>query len=1049
MKKRILSLVLCAAMLLSMCLFLGAGVAEDTTADGSAETTESYIPAVNFTNVAPFVQANAQAANGPARAPLRASTNDGSTTPTDPSRKISDAVVTEKTATKNADGTYTIKLTSYTTGTVTEQQTTKPTDIVLVLDQSGSMDDRMGTVSFEEYEDETGWGTTYHTRNQDYYEYRHNGGSANLWYKLSDGTYRPVSVTREGVDYKKLSGLTNKQYNHYAENNTPGELYVKYGNEYSLVTVTADSRYSTATYTYKDANGKVIAKSSRANTKPDFSGIDGLYAATSYRYTYSYTDANGVMREIGSSTGVDTVFSPTLYKRTVDLSSGEKRLDALKNAATKFAEAVAKKAAGKDGRLGTGDDIDHRIAVVGFASESGYGDNTELLSISGTNSGSVGVAYNNIKEQNLKDVLQSMKTAAGQTMVTSAIDALAASGATRTDLGMDMAKRILSANPVPAGQERNRVVVVFTDGSPTNGNGFQRDIANSAITTADDIKKANATVYSIGIFSGADATSSGEKPSVDYYVDYYGNSNYTAQQMTNACNWFMQNLSSNNGTVRNPSYYLSAADSDSLNSIFKQISDNISTPSIKLGSKAEVRDIVSPYFTAPANADGITVYAEKAGPDGSGGYSWEKDKAYTDSAKMKAGVKGQTVTVSGFDYDANFVSQTARNENDSTSTEGCDFYGRRLVISFTVVPKDGFLGGNNVPTNTSDSGVYDENKTLVENFEYPRVNVPITTPVLTPKDANVYYGGDVPKVEALCTTDTIGKKMDDYVNITYSVNGTVSNTTDSTYQVTMTVSPIYSGEKADGEPATEKTAFVMSKVNVYKPEVTYQDCTTNYGVAPEYSTANFVCAEWKSSSGTSADDVAMTGDEPELTYAYMPVDNSFTKDTYVNVTVSANGTELPEGVVAFVHDDTCGFPGCNFNSENGQFIVHINVFDLTIVKAAADDRKPIDPHQTFVFKVTNKDTGKTMEVVITGPNNQTIKNLPVGNYTITEDTNWSWKYKPVDSDTQELKADGIKNGAATVTFVNENKGTNWLTSLADVINKWLSADDVKQFPGKN
>lgn len=72
MKKRILSLVLCAAMLLSMCLFLGAGVAEDTTADGSAETTESYIPAVNFTNVAPFVQANARAANGPARAPLRA-----------------------------------------------------------------------------------------------------------------------------------------------------------------------------------------------------------------------------------------------------------------------------------------------------------------------------------------------------------------------------------------------------------------------------------------------------------------------------------------------------------------------------------------------------------------------------------------------------------------------------------------------------------------------------------------------------------------------------------------------------------------------------------------------------------------------------------------------------------------------------------------------------------------------------------------------------------------------------------------------------------------
>lgn len=1026
MKKRILSLVLCAAMLLSMCLFLGAGVAEDTTADGSAETTESYIPAVNFTNVAPFVQANAQAANGPARAPLRASANDGSTTPTDPSRKISDAVVTEKTATKNADGTYTIKLTSYTTGTVTEQQTTKPTDIVLVLDQSGSMDDRMGTVSFEEYEDETGWGTTYHTRNQDYYEYRHNGGSANLWYKLSDGTYRPVSVTREGVDYKKLSGLTNKQYNHYAENNTPGELYVKYGNEYSLVTVTADSRYSTATYTYKDANGKVIAKSSRANTKPDFSGIDGLYAATSYRYTYSYTDANGVMREIGSSTGVDTVFSPTLYKRTVDLSSGEKRLDALKNAATKFAEAVAKKAAGKDGRLGTGDDIDHRIAVVGFASESGYGDNTELLSISGTNSGSVGVAYNNIKEQNLKDVLQSMKTAAGQTMVTSAIDALAASGATRTDLGMDMAKRILSANPVPAGQERNRVVVVFTDGSPTNGNGFQRDIANSAITTADDIKKANATVYSIGIFSGADATSSGEKPSVDYYVDYYGNSNYTAQQMTNACNWFMQNLSSNNGTVRNPSYYLSAADSDSLNSIFKQISDNISTPSIKLGSKAEVRDIVSPYFTAPANADGITVYAEKAGPDGSGGYSWEKDKAYTDSAKMKAVVKGQAVTVSGFDYDANFVSQTGRKETNPK--ESGDFHGRRLVVEFNVTVKPEFLGGNFVPTNLPTSGVYDENGNVVENFAYPRVNIPVKAPALTGESKNIYYNGERLTAEDLCTAN-IAVGMADYVDLSYSVDKAISNTEDGNYIVTVTATPKYTIGGQEQQPAR---ATGDATVTVFKPEVTYQDCTTNYGVAPEYSTANFVCAEWKSSSGTSADDVAMTGDEPELTYAYMPVDNSFTKDTYVNVTVSANGTELPEGVVAFVHDDTCGFPGCNFNSENGQFIVHINVFDLTIKKTG----DKIDQHQTFVFRV--RGDGVDMQVVITGTNTQVIKNLPVGNYTITEDTSWSWKYTPVGGTEKTLMTSKIKNGAATVTFKNENNGTNWLTSLAQVINTWAT-----------
>ena len=157
MKKRILSLVLCAAMLLSMCLFLGAGVMDDTTADGSAETTESYIPAVNFTNVAPFVQANAQAANGPARAPLRAGANDGSTTPPDPAKdKDNEGLVTTKTAEALGNDEYKITLTSYTTGTVTEKTTTKPTDIVLVLDQSGSMAEKFSQVSRANADKEAG-----------------------------------------------------------------------------------------------------------------------------------------------------------------------------------------------------------------------------------------------------------------------------------------------------------------------------------------------------------------------------------------------------------------------------------------------------------------------------------------------------------------------------------------------------------------------------------------------------------------------------------------------------------------------------------------------------------------------------------------------------------------------------------------------------------------------------------------------------------------------------------------------------------------------------
>lgn len=354
-----------------------------------------------------------------------------------------------------------------------------------------------------------------------------------------------------------------------------------------------------------------------------------------------------------------------------------------------------------------------------------------------------------------------------------------------------------------------------------------------------------------------------------------------------------------------------------------------------------------------------------------------------------------------------------------------------------VKPRDGFLGGNNVLTNGSESGVYTADNNQIKLFPQPEVNVPIK---LNAQNAtkNIYYGNPAPTPADLTQTADLAGWQKEYVNINYKVDkSTISNTDDGTYQVTMTVSPKYSGDNAKGTPATKETASVTSTVNVYKPEVTFKDCTTDYGVAPEYSTANFVNAEWKNSSGTSASEAEMTGEEPELTYAYAPVDRSFTKDTYVNVTVSANGTALPKGVVAFVHDDTCGFPGCIFDSTKGQFIVHINVFDLTIEKKAANGSK-IDENQTFVFRVRGNNNNVDMQVVITGTNKQVIKNLPVGEYTITEDTNWSWKYTPVGKNGAAEPSQTITaTDATTVTFENKNNGTNWLTSLAEVINSWV------------
>lgn len=904
MKKRILSLVLCAALLLSLCLFMGAGVA------GDAPATEGFVPAVNFTNVAPLVQANAQAANSPARAAqLRAV----SAAPAAPERVQQDALVTSKKAAPvpNSDDTYTIRLESYSTGTVTQQTTTKPTDIVLVLDQSGSMADKFSQVSRANADIEAG---------------------------KTEGAY----LTPDG---NKL-------------------------------------RYN---------NGKWEKYSS------------GLFGGWS---TY----------------GGDTFYSS--------------RLLALKTAATTFVNQVSKEAKENN--------VDHRIAIAGFASTGGSYNNTELLSTSSV------VNYGSARNTNYKDALVSVNGTNGSinSRLTTAIDRLAADGDTYSEYGIDMANKIFAQHNTESEKERQRVVVVFTDGytAPSGTNDFKYSMADAAIEKAHVSKNDyKATVYTIGIFANAnpaaDIESNFQTSDGWHEADWNTNegNNLTSAQELVAANRYMHYVSSNYPNAESlnnggnlsdkaspftggDSYYLSAGDADSLTGIFKKIGNNISAPSIQLGKEAQVRDIVSPYFNAPANANDVTVYAEKAAYSG-GKYTWTRDDTYKG---MTAAVNGSTVTVTGFDYDANFVSETGRNETNPK--EDGDFHGRRLVVEFNVTVKPEFLGGNYVPTNLPASGVYDKNDTIVENFEYPTVNIPVKAPTLTAADKNIYYNGTQLTANDLCQAQ-IPANMGDYVTLSYAADKAISSTADGEYTVTVTATPKYT---IDGQEQSTATAETTARVNVYKPEITYQDCTTDYGVAPEYSTANFVRAEWKHGDDV-ADPESMTGEAPALTYAYAPAEDTFTKDTYVRVTASANGEALPAGVVTFQHAD-CNFPGCSsFDPDQGQFIVHINVFDLTIVKTAKDGTT-IDPNQTFVFKVKNNGNGKTMEIVITGEGQKTVKGLPMGSYTITEDTGWSWQYRPA-ADTQTIT---VSETSKTVTFENEKTPTNWLTSLAKALNVWSS-----------
>lgn len=461
-------------------------------------------------------------------------------------------------------------------------------------------------------------------------------------------------------------------------------------------------------------------------------------------------------------------------------------------------------------------------------------------------------------------------------------------------------------------------------------------------------------------------------------------------------------------------YYLTTDNADKLKEIFTQIAQQTG----EAVKDVTIRDEISESFV-PCDAAGN---AYNVGD--------------TITSNGKTGTVRQDANGNYYIEWTNVTLTPEQVNSDKVVTKPAETFQSTLYVK----PRDGFLGGNNVPTNGSESGVYTAAGNQIKPFPQPEVNVPIKMGAFEAQTRNIYYGNAAPTLPELSTATPLEPWQTRYVTITRTSNTDVSNTTDDEYAVTVTVTPEAAKETSAGAPAIAQTTTVNSVVHVYKPEITFNDSRINYGETADYN-SNGGAVVWK-----HGNDVAvaanMTGEAPALTYTYGPQEGAFKQDTYVNVTVTSDkdtATTKIRDAVTFVHTRDTDFPGCSFDPAQGQFIVHINVFDLTIKKTAKAGTT-IDPNQTFVFKVKNNGNGKTMEVVITGPGEQTIKNLPVGDYTITEDTSWSWKYTPDGDATQELKAGSILDGVATVTFKNKNNGTNWLTSLAQVINTWVGGN---------
>lgn len=532
-------------------------------------------------------------------------------------------MVVDKTATLEDDGTYTIELSAYATGQTTTEtiKTGKPLDIVLVLDQSGSMADSITSYS---YQARTSQGYSY--SNYGYREY---------YYRDEDGNYYRV---RRGSDW-------DWGYTYYL-------YYTKNGQRYYL-------------------SGTGVTTQRPTNVQ----------------------DAS------------TTIWTGVLYQRS---STSTSKLNALKAAVTNFVNSVSANAKEYN--------VEHRIAMVGFASrgtDNSAWKNTGLF-VDGYLKKYANFRWetsSQLSSQNYKDALVVVNDVDGDIAgsISRAIGNLDAEGATRTSYGLEMAQKVFENNK---DSERQRVVVLFTDGEPGKS-GYENYEANSALSKAYVLKNENkATVYSVGLYD-----SDPENNTVNFMN--YTSSNYPSAQSTN-----------NHGNQVDDKYYMTASDADELNQIFSNIVEDSteSSTTVTLDAESVLRDILNDGFVLPAgyNAqDNITVATKPGQMNEAGGISWGEIQENPSGITVTADEETGTIEVMGFDYSERYIAE--------------EHPGDVLLVTIRgVEATDAAITNAEISTNDAASGIYENT-----GDEEPFVRFPEPKTILKSKTYVLDYGKSV------------------------------------------------------------------------------------------------------------------------------------------------------------------------------------------------------------------------------------------------------------------------------------------------------------------
>lgn len=439
-----------------------------------------------------------------------------------------------------------------------------------------------------------------------------------------------------------------------------------------------------STYYYQDNNGQY--------QQAYYCDGDNWYTGKTYHTPGWYTENH--QSKYGNCLGASgTPLTPKTSAPDADTShtqfytrteSKTAKITALKTAVNAFIDNVAKESP------------DSSIAIVKFAGEStdAIGDDTHT-------------EYHNNSSAicNYTQIVKKLTTvdAAGATELKEAVNKLAAKGPTSADRGMEHAKNIIQSDP---NKDRQKVVVMFTDGAPTHWNGGDFDtVANGAIAASKSIKEAGATVYTIGCF--------GTTPSsdTDTYMNYVSSNYPNAASMTSG------------GAKADPAnYYKTVSSAADLNNIFTDISHTIGGTTVTLGSTSVLRDVISDSFKLPSDYKDGDIKAYSVSCTGKNGdtYTWDSthDTEYT--ATVAADKK--TINVTGFGYAANWVDQFGVNDSQS--------HGKKLVVQIPIVPETTAYG--DCDTNGPASGIYAtgvDGEEPVKTFPSPKVYIPYFTVV--------------------------------------------------------------------------------------------------------------------------------------------------------------------------------------------------------------------------------------------------------------------------------------------------------------------------------